>query len=420
MTDASCAWNNGNNNGNNNNVVGAAALPIVCDKGRPNAGMPSGPQNSIATFQGNAQKHAPGKPGATRRRGGNSVRGTASKSTSRRNQIRIPRPSEKRYFHQLTELASLRQFWRQVRQSRSLRPRIVKFNERLMRNLAVIQGRLRAGHFEFGPYQFFKVREKKMRSITNAPLKDRVAHWLLYEHLMRHWQRRFIHDSYGNLPGRGTHAAVKRVAHWARKPSVVYALQIDISKYYPSILHAELLRVVLAREGDQHIRQMLVDLVESYRTGVEFDHLFPEDSTYRQTTEKGLPPGSLTSQILANIYFNEFDHWVKEVLRVRHYVRYVDDLIFLGSTPEELKIVKDAVLRQLMKLGLTVNPKKIAIRKIENGIPFLGYVIWKNHISAGAYVRRRFGKALRRHEGIDMSRAFDSYRGIFKYTGATR
>lgn len=289
-----------------------------------------------------------------------------------------------------------------------------------MHHLATIQDRLRQGHFEFGPYQFFMIQEKKMRSIANAPLKDRIVHWLLYEHLLQHWYRRFIHDSFGNLPGRGTHAAVNRLASWTRKPALTYALQIDIAKFFSSLNHDYMKRVVLEREGDHHIKQLLIDLVDSYQSGPEFDHLFSEDSPYRMTVAKGMPVGSLTSQILPNIYLNEFDHWVKETLRVKHYIRYVDDMVFLGASPLELKIIKEAVIEKLLQIGLTINPKKIAIRKIENGIPFLGFLVWPNHISAGTIVRKRFSKLIRKHDGVDKQKSFSAYHGIFKHTGATR
>jgi len=238
--------------------------------------------------------------------------------------------------------------------------------------------------------------------------------------LIKHWVKRFIHDSFGNIPGRGTHAAVRRLASWTRKSDLTYALQMDVAKYFCSVQHAYLKQMLLNREGDQTIRQLLVDVIESFQMGTEFDHLFTEESLYRQTIEKGMPLGNLTSQIFANIYLNEFDHWVKGELRVKHYIRYVDDLVFLGSSVEELNEIKEAVLNKLQLIGLTINPKKIAVRKINNGIPFLGYIIWKNHISAGKYVRNRYGKALRHSEGKSTQLIFCSYRGILKHTGATR
>ena len=331
-----------------------------------------------------------------------------------------PHPSEKDYFTQLTELSSLHRYWHLVRQAKSSRTRFVKFNSKLLHHLETIQNRLRTESFEFGPYQFFTIQEKKMRSIANAPLKDRIAHWLLYEHLKQQWMRRFIPDTYGNLPGKGTHAAIQRIGTWTRKPALKYALQIDIAKYFASVQHDYLKHQLISREGNSHIRQLLIGVIESYQTGPEHDHLFAPDSPYIQNKEKGMPLGNLTSQFFANIYLNEFDHWVKDTLRVTHYIRYVDDMVFLAETTAELKTIQTAVTEKLQQIGLTINPKKIAIRKIEHGLPFLGHIIWPHHISAGTLVRKRYGKLLRKHNGHHKEKSYAAYNGIFKHIGATR
>lgn len=331
-----------------------------------------------------------------------------------------PSPSQKGYFHEITELDQLLRMWLKVRNARSTRPRYVRFNENRLKNLQIIQYRLRTDTFEFGPYQYFIVKEKTRRSVANAPLKDRAPHWLLYEHLMDQWQRRFIHDCYGNLPGKGTHAAVRRLASWTRKPALTHALQIDIAKYFSSIQHAYLKKVLFEREGNSHIRILLDGVIDSFITSDEFDHLFADTSPYRKTKAKGIALGNLDSQIIANIYMNEFDHWVKETLRVKHYIRYVDDMIILGSSAEELGKLQTLIEAKLDEIGLTVNPRKTKIRKIACGIPFLGYIVWPNHISAGKRVRRQSARKIRRMGGMDAAATRASYHGIFKHTGATR
>jgi retron-type reverse transcriptase len=323
-------------------------------------------------------------------------------------------------FKMLTELSNLRRVWLKVRQSKSLRPRFIKFNEKLMHYLAIIQSQLRNDSFEFGPYEFFKVKEKKMRSIANAPLKDRVVHWILYERLVMQWEKRFIHDTYGNLPRKGTHAAVKRLSDWARKPSLAHALQIDIAKYFSSVNHSYLKKNILRYEGDQKIRELLINLVDSYHTGTAFDDLFNEETPYRNEINKGMPLGNLTSQIFANIYLNEFDHWIKEELKLKYYIRYVDDLVVLGTSVAELQNIKEILLKKLLTYGLTVNPKKISITKTDAGISFLGYIVWPNHISAGKYVRKRISSVLKKSNGKDIKQTLAAYNGIFTHTGATR
>lgn len=370
--------------------------------------------DSIADSRTKVRKHAVSiNDSAKWQRSGNFI-------PKRKEAVLKSSPSQKGYFESITEIDQLLRMWLKVRNARSTRPRYVRFNENRLKNLQVIQYRLRTDTFEFGPYQYFIVKEKTRRSVANAPLKDRPPHWLIYEHLMSQWQRRFIHDCYGNLPGKGTHAAVKRLADWARKPSLTHALQIDISKYFSSIQHNYIKKVLFEREGNSHIRILIEGLIDSFVTSDEFDHLFEENSPYRLTKEKGIALGNLDSQIIANIYLNEFDHWIKEVLKVKYYIRYVDDIVILGSAVDDLAILRKKIEVKLMEIGLSVNPKKTKIRKISCGIPSLGYIVWPNHISVGKRARKQYAKKIRSSEGKDMIGVMASYNGIFKHTGSTR
>ena len=325
-----------------------------------------------------------------------------------------------KYFTNISELSNLQRLWFKINKAKSTKMRFVEFNKNLFNNLSIIQYRLRNNSFEFGPYQFFKVKEKKMRSIANAPLKDRVVHWLLYEHLQKYWSKRFICDTYGNIAGRGTHAAVKRLSSWARKPSLKYALQMDISKYFFSVQHAYLKETVISKEGDSNIRNVIINLIDSYQTSGEHDHLFEPDSAYMQTTNKGMPLGNLTSQFFSNIYLNGFDHYVKEKLQIKHYIRYVDDMIILSDDMDQLRFYERELSARLKDIGLVVNPKKTQIRQIANGIPFLGFVVWPGHVSAGKIVRRNYSKMLYRSGGKQCGKTYAAYNGIFSHTGPTR
>ena len=321
----------------------------------------------------------------------------------------------------MTSLSRLFGYWACAKKNKSGSLRVQRFGEDPLRHLLTIQARLRAREFEFGPYRTFVVREKKFRHVVDAPMKDRVVHWLLYEHLLPIWQPRFIADTFGNLPGRGTHAAVRRLADFARSAGAKWVLQLDISKYFYSVNHSLLKGMILRYIGDQDIRTLLVHLVDSFRTGAEYDELFSADTMYRRTRDKGMPIGSLTSQLFANIFLCAFDHWVKQTLRVKMYLRYVDDLTFLANTKGELLAISAAVVEYLAAMGLTIHPFKIRLAPVAAGVPYLGYVVWPNHISVGAYGRRRYHQRLRQHEvgGRDRSEALTSYKALFSHTGIT-
>ena len=327
-----------------------------------------------------------------------------------------PAPS---IFTELTSLPSLYSYWNNAKRSKSKSLRVQRFGDDALRYLLKIQEQLRTRTYTFGPYKTFTVREKKFRHVVDAPTKDRIVHWLLYQYLLPIWLPRFIHDTYGNLPGRGTHAAVRRLAQFTRAPANVWILQVDISKYFYSVNHSLLKARALRYVGDQNIRTLLVDLIDSFRTGDQYDDLFPASGMYRSTARKGMPIGNLSSQLFANVFLCDFDHWVKQELRVSAYIRYVDDMVILAESREQLVEISTAIVAKLAADGLTLHPKKIRLAPVAAGIPFLGYVVWPNHVSAGAYGRKRYLQRMRQHEtgSHDRTEAIRSYHAMFGHTG---
>jgi len=324
-------------------------------------------------------------------------------------------------FVRLTSLSNLFQCWGKARKNKSQNLRVLRFGGDPLRHLVTIQQRLRDRQYTFGPYKTFTVREKKFRHVVDAPMKDRIVHWMLYQYLLPIWQPRFIHDTYGNLPGRGTHAAVQRLAQFCRSPDAAWVLQLDISKYFYSVNHAILKEHVLRFIGDTGLRHLIGNLIDSFHTDNQFNGLFADGSLYRTTVAKGMPIGNLSSQLFANIFLNEFDHWMKEELRVKFYIRYVDDLVILAASREELMAIRDLIVGYLAAIGLTIHPFKIRLAPTAAGVPFLGYVTFVNHIAAGKYVRGRYHYRLRQHEreGYDRSEALASYAAMFNHTGST-
>lgn len=331
-----------------------------------------------------------------------------------------PKPLET--FQSLTSLDNLWNCWQHAHSNKGSRLRIQRFAEDPLHYLITIQQRLRERTYTFGPYKTFTVREKKFRDVVDAPMKDRIVHWMLYQYMLPIWQPRFIHDTFGNLPGRGTHAAVRRLAQFARSERATWVLQLDLSKYFYSVNHALLKERILQHIGDHELRVLLTSLVDSFLTDDSYDHLFAPETLYRKTTAKGMPIGNLTSQLFANIFLNDFDHWVKETLRVKRYVRYVDDMAILSESRDELQTICEQITTKLASEGLSIHPHKIRLAPACAGIPFLGYVVWPNHISAGRYIRSRYHQRLRQHEsGVrDRSDALQSYRAMLNHTGVTR
>ena len=321
----------------------------------------------------------------------------------------------------MTEFDNIFRCWLLVKRGKNTKNGIDLFERHLYENLIEIQQRLRSHQYNFGPYHSFVVREKgKQRDVVNTPLRDKIVHWLLYRHLSASWGKKFICDSFGNIEHRGTHKAVQRLAAFGRSAKNNYALKMDISKYFHSIPHATLKAFLRSIEKDTDITEIIGNLIDSYTTDTKFDRIFPVESPYHHTFFKGIPIGNLTSQVFANIYLNHFDHWMKESLKTKCYIRYVDDIVVLDASKHYLLELQNLMSAKLLELKLTVNPRKISIRKIASGIPWLGYIVWPNHISAGRHLRSRYHKCLHESSYKDNSQALISYEGAFAWTGATR
>ena len=323
-------------------------------------------------------------------------------------------------FDRLTSLSNLYGCWHATRKGKYGKDRVQRFETDVLYHLSLIQERLRDNSFKFGPYRYFEIMDKKRRDVIDSPMKDRVVHRFLYDYLTDIWQKRFIPDSFGNIKGKGTLRAIQRAAHFALKPENSFALHLDISKFFYATPHDALKSAVLRHIGDQKIRDLIVQLIGSFHTDSRYDHLFDPSSCYRQTSAKGMPLGNLTSQLFSNILLDCVDHAAKEQLKIRHYIRYVDDFLVFGSSAAELHQRAAELTEILGQIGLSVHPHKTVIRPVSCGVPFLGFVIWPNHISAGKRIRQQYHKAIKKSLVMHNDDVLTSYRSTLAHAGSTR
>lgn len=271
--------------------------------------------------------------------------------------------------------------FKKAKRNKAYRTIIIKYQNNLQSNLSMLGKKVLSGEFEFGPYKEFTMKDKKWRLIISSPLKDRVVHWVLYDYLLPLFENSFIKDTYGNLPDRGTAAALKCTKNFIKQKQFTYAAQLDFSKYFYSIHHEILIKELKKKVKNYFILQMLIKLIQSYKTTDVFDSLFEASNPYHATKDKGMPIGSLISQLFANIYLNALDHFVKDYLGIKGYVRYVDDIVIFASTKEETNNIVAKITDFSKKyLKLSLNPKKIAVFPITQGIDFVGYRIYKRAV----------------------------------------
>ena len=146
---------------------------------------------------------------------------------------------------------------------------------------------------------------------------------------------------------------------------------------------------------------LLKQIIKSYETDNEYDYLFSSNSHFCIDQPRGIPIGNLTSQIFINIYLNELDQYVKHQLKIKHYVRYVDDFIILSKDKKYLQELTEKIRNFLYdKLYFTLHPKKVSISPCDKGIDFLGYVIFKEHILLRTRNVKSFRKRLKRFQKL--------------------
>jgi len=182
-----------------------------------------------------------------------------------------------------------------------------------------LKNELTSKSYQPGQYKSFYIYEPKKRMISAAPYRDRVIHHALCNIIGPLFESAFIFDSYANRKDKGTHRAILRYQHFARKYK--YVLKADIKKYFPSIDH-EILKTTIRRKiGCKDTLNLIDHIIDNSNPQEPVFDIFPGDDLFTLLTlKKGIPIGNLTSQFFANIYLNPFDHFVKEKLRCKAYI----------------------------------------------------------------------------------------------------
>lgn len=297
----------------------------------------------------------------------------------------------KRYnnlYPQITDFSNLVLAARQAQRGKRFRENVLKFNYNLEAQLAKIKSELESKTYQPGRYKTFEICEPKPRLISAAPYRDRVVHHALCNIIVPIFENTFIADSYANRLGFGTHKALRRFTSFARDSR--YILQCDIKKYFPSIDH-EILKSLLRRKLKCHDTLWLAEtIINSSNPQVSvIDHFPGDDLLSPLQHRRGLPIGNLSSQFFANVYLNSLDHFIKEQLKAKKYVRYVDDFALFSDDYEFLAEARIAIEKFLVNLRLKLHPVKSQLYETRHGANFLGFRILPDRIRVRSENLRR-------------------------------
>ncbi len=268
-----------------------------------------------------------------------------------------------------------------ARKSKRYRSEVLKFTANLEENLINIQNELIWKTYRPRAVRQFYVTEPKMRLITAPAFYDRVVHHAIHNIIEPIFDKTFIQHSYACRNSKGTHAAVDyfqdTLRDMQKKHGRVYCLKLDVAKYFPSIDHEVLYGLIKRKIKDADALWLIRKIIDN------------------SPSDPGLGIGALTSQLFANIYLNHLDHYAKEVLRAKNYIRYMDDVVIMHQNKEYLHSVRNEIEEFLLtNLRLKTNGKTQVIAA-NRGITFLGYRIWPTHRLLKGQAKRRIKKKLR-------------------------
>jgi len=298
-------------------------------------------------------------------------------------------------WEQVTAFENLYLAYRKAIRGKRRRPDVARFIVHAETELWTLHEELRTQTYQPGAYRTFYVYDRKPRLISAAPFRDRVVHHALCNVLEPLFERVFIPDLYSNRPGKGQHQAVKQAQQFARE--FPYVLKCDIKKYFPTIDHA-LLKQELRRKIKCPATLALVDLlIDRSNPQPRVDDYFPGDTLLTPAERrKGLPIGNQTSQFWANVYLNPLDHFVKRTLRVRGYLRYVDDFFLFGESKAQLWAWRDALAEFLETYRLRLKPNGVTLFRVRDGFPCLGYRVFPEIVLINRRAILRFRRRMPR------------------------
>jgi len=276
-------------------------------------------------------------------------------------------------YQKLCSLENLDEAYRKARKRKMSRGYVKAFEEHRNEELAKLQRELSTGAYLPQPLKKFIVRDPKTRTIHASHFRDRVVYHALVNILEPIFEPLFMYDSYASRKGKGTHKAVQRIECFMRKVAkngrlvknphtnnsvTGYVFKADIRHYFDTVNHGVLLNILQRKIKDERVIWLVEKILRNFNTKSE---------------GKGMPLGNLTSQFFANVYLNELDQHVKHQLKMKYYLRYVDDVMVFHQDRKVLNSCKESIEKYARGLNLELHPDKSKIISLRKGVAALGY-----------------------------------------------
>ena len=305
--------------------------------------------------------------------------------------------------------------FKKARKGKTKKEYVIKFEKHLSKNLLKLQKELKSLTYKPRPLKTFILRDPKIRKISKSDFRDRIIHHALCNIIEPVIEKIFIYDSYANRKDKGNLKAIERFYSFIKKVSrngkvngcfndnqvKGYCLKADIKHYFQEVDYEILLRIIKRKIKDENVIWLIKQILSNH-----------------VDKEKGMSLGNLTSQFFANVYLNELDYFIKHKLRVKYYIRYVDDFVLLHSSKSQLEVWKKQINEFLKKeLKLELHSEKSKIIPLSRGIDFVGF---RNFYYYKLLRKRNIRKMLSKIElykigGVSYDKILESFQGWQAY-----
>lgn len=309
-------------------------------------------------------------------------------------------------YNQIYTFYNLLKAFKKAKKGSKKNRKILQYSFKVEKNLLELKQKIQNKNYQPTPYQYFEVYFPKNRVISVATFEDRIVHHALINILEPMYEKIFINDSYATRKNKGTHKAREKAQKMLQKNNFFW--KADILKYFDNIDHIILIKIIQKKVKDNDIIELIEKILQN-----------------ANDQKKGLPIGNLTSQFFANVYLDVLDHYCKEILKIKNYIRYMDDFVLFHQSKNQIKIWKKNIIQFLkQELKLEIKEKECFLNHHLNGLSFLGVRIFRNIIRIKQQNLRRIKISIRNLKyqfiknkitELEYSQRLQAYYQIFQY-----
>lgn len=352
-------------------------------------------------------------------------------------------------YEEIVSYGAIEENYKDICRNTKHKSKLVKFDMFYSANIASLYDELKEGKYHHSNFNIFLINEPKYRIVMSESIKDKLVNHLVSNIILKPaLYPKLIEENVATRVGKGTNAAIKFCKKYfvrmMNKYDKFYVLKFDIAKYFYNIDHnilKSMMREIYVDNRVYNILCAIIDATNAKYINGEIDKCIEKEKkrllqvgcresqkAYEELSniphyegEKGLGIGSLSSQIFAVFYLNSIDHYIKERLGIKEYVRFMDDGIIFSKDKERLKEVWKLLEEKLKELKLDLN-KKTEIYSSKRGFDFVGYRFMERNgrmvVRIKNATKRRMKKkfnVLSKYDVEKLVRVKASYNGFLKY-----